>query len=54
MVAREHEADLRSAQRPHGAVIPAFIHDGNRFPGELSYMQRLEIQQCRNPRTRLA
>jgi hypothetical protein len=50
MVAREHEADLRSAQRPHGVVIPAFIHDGNRFPAELGYMQRFEIQQCFNVR----
>ncbi|UFZ07661.1 TIR domain-containing protein [Bradyrhizobium ontarionense] len=50
MVAREQEAQLRTAQRPHGVVIPAFIHDGNRFPAELSYMQRFEIQQCFNVR----
>jgi TIR domain len=50
MVVREQEAQLRTAQRPHGVIIPAFIHDGNRFPAELGYMQRFEIQQCFNVR----
>ncbi|MGJ4928877.1 TIR domain-containing protein [Bradyrhizobium sp. HKCCYLS2038] len=50
MVAREQEAQLRTAQHPHGVVIPAFIHDGHRFPAELGYMQRFEIQQCFNVR----
>ncbi len=50
MVAREKEAKLRTLQRPHGVIIPAFIHDGDRFPADLKHMQYFEIQQCFNVR----
>jgi hypothetical protein len=50
MVAREKEERLRTSTRPYGVIIPAFIHDGERFPPRLSYMQRFEIQKCFNVR----
>jgi hypothetical protein len=50
MVVREEEERLRTSARPYGVIIPAFIHDGERFPPELSYMQRFEIQKCFNVR----
>jgi TIR domain len=50
MVAREKEEKLRTAARPYGVIIPAFIHDGERFPPDLHYMQHFEIQKCFNVR----
>jgi hypothetical protein len=50
MVVREEEEGLRTSTRPYGVIIPAFIHDGERFPLELNYMQRFEIQRCFNVR----
>jgi hypothetical protein len=50
MILRERAEKLRSSTRPYGVIIPAFIHDGERFPPELSYMQRFEIQKCFNVR----
>src|SRR5262245_23433482 len=37
MLAREKEAELRTATRPHGLIVPAFIHDGDAFPAELQH-----------------
>ncbi|MGH8219614.1 MAG: TIR domain-containing protein [Steroidobacteraceae bacterium] len=34
MLGRESEAKLRTAARPRGLIIPAFIHDGNAFPAK--------------------
>jgi TIR domain len=50
MLVREKEEKLRTGSRPYGVVIPAFIHDGDRFPLELNYIQRFEIQKCFNVR----
>jgi hypothetical protein len=50
MIVREKEERLRTSTRPYGVIVPAFIHDGERFPRELSYMQRFEIQKCFNVR----
>jgi hypothetical protein len=50
MLIREKEAKLRTGRRPHGIVIPAFIHDGERFPVDLGHIQRFEIQKCFNVR----
>jgi hypothetical protein len=50
MLSREREAKLRTVSRPHGVVIPAFIHDGDRFPSELRSIHYFEIQKCFNVR----
>jgi hypothetical protein len=50
MLVREREAKLRTAARPYGVVIPAFIHDGEQFPADLSYIQHFEIQKSFNVR----
>jgi hypothetical protein len=50
MLAREQEANLRTAERPNGVVIPAFVHDGEKFPRELGHIQYFEIQKCFNVR----
>ena len=50
MLAREREARLRTAQRPHGVIVPAFIHDGETFPPALAHIKPFAIQQCFNPR----
>lgn len=50
MIAREKETQLRTVERPHGIVVPAFIHDGDKFPQELSHIQHFEIQTSFNVR----
>jgi hypothetical protein len=50
MLARERACRLRSNARPDGLVIPAFIHDGDKFPPALQHIQRFEIQQTFNVR----
>jgi hypothetical protein len=50
MLVREKEEELRTAARPHGVVIPAFIHDGNKFPSGLGHIEYFEIQKCFNVR----
>lgn len=50
MLARERRAGLRTLAVPHGIVVPAFIHDGNKFPAELAHIQHFEIQQTFNVR----
>jgi hypothetical protein len=50
MLGREREAKLRTVNRPHGVVIPAFIHDGEKFPPDLRYIEHFEVQKCFNVR----
>ena len=50
MLGREQQAKLRTATRPHGVVIPAFIHDGDKFPFNLRHIQHFEVQKCFNVR----
>ena len=50
MLGREREADLRTISRPYGIVIPAFIHDGEKFPLDLKHIQRFEVQKYFNVR----
>lgn len=50
MLGREKEAKLRTAANPIGLVFPAFIHDGDSFPSDLSDIQPFQIQTSFNPR----
>ncbi len=50
MLRRERESGLRTVEYPHGIVVPAFIHDGNKFPTELAHISYFEIQQSFNVR----
>jgi len=50
MLGREREADLRTLAKPHGVVIPAFIHDGEKFPPDLAHIKPFKIQKCFNVR----
>lgn len=50
MLAREEKCKLRTVERPHGIVVPAFIHDGDKFPQELSHIQYFEIKSSFNVR----
>ncbi len=50
MLGRERAARLRTADRPYGVVIPAFIHDGEKFPPDLRHIQHFEIQKSFNVR----
>ncbi len=50
MLVREKEANLRTLEHPYGVVIPAFIHDGERFPADLRYIKPVEIQNTFNVR----
>lgn len=50
MLSREDAAKLRTVAKPHGLIIPAFIHDGDSFPADLRHIQPFEIQSCFNPR----
>ncbi len=50
MLSREGEEKLRTPAKPHGVVIPAFIHDGEKFPADLRHIQYFEIQKTFNVR----
>ena len=50
MLGREADEELRTLARPHGVIVPAFIHDGERFPAELQHITRFEIQTTFNVR----
>lgn len=50
MLARERETKRRTPKNPRGLVIPAFIHDGDKFPSQLSDVQYFEMQKCFNVR----
>jgi hypothetical protein len=50
MMVREQKEKLRTGSRPHGIIIPAFIHDGERFPRELAHIQHFAMQECFNVR----
>src|SRR4051794_10285839 len=50
MLARERACHLRTPERPRGVVIPAFIHDGEKFPPDLQDIHHFEIQPMFNAR----
>jgi hypothetical protein len=50
MLARERQTKRRTSKNPKGLVIPAMIHDGEKFPSGLSDIQYFEIQKCFNVR----
>jgi hypothetical protein len=50
MLGREKEVGLRTVERPHGVVIPAFIHDGEKFPPDLGHIEHFEVQKSFNVR----
>jgi hypothetical protein len=50
MLSRENEAKLRTVVKPHGLIVPAFIHDGDSFPADLKHIQPFQIQSCFSPR----
>jgi hypothetical protein len=50
MLQRERKTKRRTAQNPRGLVIPAFIHDGEKFPYQASDIQYFEIQKSFNVR----
>jgi TIR domain len=45
MLGREADEGLRKNERQHGVIVPAFIHDGDTFPPELSHITYFEIQR---------
>ena len=50
MLERERETKRRTINNPRGLVVPAFIHDGEKFPFKRSDIQYFEIQKCFNLR----
>lgn len=50
MLARERETKRRTPKNPKGLVIPAMIHDGEKYPPNLSDVQYFELQKCFNVR----
>jgi hypothetical protein len=50
MLGREREAKLRTVDRPRGVVIPAFIHDDEKFPPDLQHIEHFEVQKFFNVR----
>jgi len=50
MLGRERDAKLRTVDRPYGVVIPAFIHDGEKFPADLAHIEHFEVQKSFNVR----
>jgi len=53
MLSREREKGQRPNGDRYGLVIPVVIHDGESFPEELNYIQRMDIKCCYNTRMRL-
>jgi hypothetical protein len=45
MLARELECGMRSPENPRGLIVPAVIHDGDRFPEQLRHIQRFGVQK---------
>jgi hypothetical protein len=45
MLGREAGEGLRKGDRPHGVIVPAFIHDGDTFPRALSHITYFELQK---------
>ena len=50
MRARESTCNLRSAECPHGLIIPAHIHDGKDFPVSVNAIQSAQLQAYTNVR----
>ena len=50
MLDRERQAGMRSVAQPRGVVVPAFIHDGNKFLAECAHISYFEIQKSFNVR----
>mgnify|MGYP000956866971 CR=1 FL=1 len=50
MLERERNAGMRTPACPQGLIVPAFIHDGDKFPAEFGHIQHFEIQKCFNVR----
>ena len=50
MLGREADENLRTVAKPYGLVVPAFIHDGEKFPKDLGHIQYFEIQKTFNVR----
>jgi hypothetical protein len=52
MLGRENAVGSRAAGNKYGLVIPAVIHDGEEFPAELGFIERMDIKACYNTRMR--
>jgi hypothetical protein len=50
MLGRESATGMRTDKHPHGLIVPAFIHDGDKFPKALQHIQHFEIQDTFNLR----
>ncbi len=50
MLNREREFGFRTNENPGGLVFPTIYHDGETMPVHLSTIQKIEIQDCANPK----
>jgi hypothetical protein len=50
MYAREEQHRLKTTQYPCVLIIPATLHDGDRFPAKAAAIQMLDLKDCANVR----
>ncbi len=50
MYAREEQCRLGTVQHTRGLIVPAALHDGDRFPQKAQDIQRADLQDCANVR----
>ena len=50
MFARESRCNYRTAECPHGLIVPAYIHDGRDFPHNVRMIQGAQLQKYTNVR----
>lgn len=50
MFAREAQCGFRTKSRPEGLVVPAALHDGDRFPVAIKEIKCANLQKCANVR----
>jgi hypothetical protein len=50
MFVREQTCGLRTETQPNGLILPAAIHDGERFPLEARAIQQAQLQTYANTR----
>jgi hypothetical protein len=52
MLARERDAQLRTAEQPDGLIVPVILHDCEPVPADLTHLQHVAIRDFFNPRMR--
>nr|VFJ65534.1 MAG: TIR domain-containing protein [Candidatus Kentron sp. FW] len=50
VLAREKACSFRTSERPQGLIVPAILHDGDRFPHEIKHINHVNLCEYVNIR----